>query len=110
MLEWLTVEAEVWRATVNKNGTYGIPTRLNCRQCSEPVPTSQNDRLRAGQADVISLYIVYSDVPDEKTERPRADDRLRLDGNNYRIRSVIPWPVVNTQYLEIFIEDEGKTY
>lgn len=109
MEEWWTQTAEIWRAEAVA-GTYGTPELLDTVSCSEITPTSHVDRLRAGQPDVISLMMVYTEVPAAAENRPKPDDRFRLDNINYRIRHVIAWPVTRPEMLEIFIEDEGKTY
>lgn len=109
MDEWFTQTAEIWRAEAVA-GTYGTPELLSTIHCSEITPTSHVDRLRAGQPDVISLMMIYTAVPAEAEDRPRPDDRLRLEGTNYRVRHVMAWPVTRAEMLELFIEDEGKTY
>lgn len=109
MRDWFTQTAEIWRAAA-VSGTYGTPELLDTVRCSEITPTTHIDRLRAGKPDVVSLMLVYTDVPADTSSRPKPDDRFRLEGTDYRIRHVISWPVTRPEMLELFIEDEGRTY
>lgn len=105
---WITGTAELWRATA-ASGRYGIPQRLETVPVTDPTVVGRWDRERAGiSADVVSLFVVC--IPSSITNRPQADDRLHLAGSDYRIRHVLPWPVTNKEFWEVFIEDEGQTY
>lgn len=106
---WYTQTAEVWRST-QTNGVYGDPERIDISlRCSHVVPTSRSDRERAGLADLVSLQMTYAEASTAPNERPRRDDRLHLDGINYRIRAVLPWPKTDIRFFEVFLEDEGVT-
>lgn len=106
---WFVQSGSIYRSTQTA-GVYAAATEIDpALSCSHVIPASQGERERVGLADLITLDTVYAKPNAETALRPRRDDRLHLADVDYRIRAVEPWPKTNSQFLVLYIEDEGVT-
>lgn len=106
---WFIQTGSVLRSTQTA-GVYAAATEIDpALSCSHVIPASQGERERVGLADLVTLDMTYVKANAETTLRPRRDDRLHLADVDYRIRAVEPWPKTNSQFLVLYIEDEGVT-
>ncbi len=106
---WFVQSGSIYRSTKTA-GVYAAATEIDpALSCSHVIPASQGERERVGLADLITLDTVYVNANTETELRPRRDDRLHLAEVDYRIRAVESWPKTKSQFLVLYIEDEGAT-
>ena len=72
--------------------------------CSNPYPASIEAQERAGLGLTARALTIYTAVPEVAIQD---DQRLVLNGIEYRIRAISPWPVQSAAFYELLVEAEG---
>lgn len=74
-------------------------------KCTEPLEMLNDQKERHRYATLASIMLAWIKVP---ASPPLEEDRLIMQGLNYRIRKVKAWPAVsNPAFYELHIEDES---
>lgn len=72
--------------------------------CTAVYPLSEQEKERAGMASRVrgvGMYCVFDEEIDDNQHQ-----RIVVDGKDYRLHQVLPWPQGNPSYLQLLLRDE----